>query len=575
MLSTMQEVPLNISRILDYGARAFGPTLIKTWESGEEFTSTYRELAARAAALAHALADEVEIKPSHRVGTFMFNCTEHLETLFAVTCMGAVFNPLNKQLLNAQIAHIINLAEDQVIIADQRLAKQLGEVLSTGCPSVRAVIFIGRTNPQAASRYIPSGITTFSYEALLDGRRSTYPWPLLPENAAAALCYSTGTTGEPKGVVYSQRSLYLKAISLRTSDSLGISHGRTFLCCVPIYHTLSWCVPIAAVMSGAPLVFPGADLTPRSLAELIETTSPQAANGVPSIWIQVVMYYLAHPPNNISLREIFSGGSPVPPALMDLWRNNFGIDLVQIWGMTETSGVTTVARPPTGLSPDAERSYRITQGRFPAAVDYRVVNDGRVVNSTERHDGEIQVRGTWITGSYYHSSNEGSAVSDHPSDPSKADNYAQQFTEDGWLRTGDVGTVTADGFLILNDRARDVIRSGGEWIYSSLLENEIMSAPEVVECAVIGNHDRTWGERPLAITKLVADVDATFETADKLRDHLRETFPSWMLPEYWAFVENIAKTSVGKFDKIELRATAARGDLDIIKLPGPGSSRVR
>lgn len=570
MLSTMQELPLNLSRIFIHGATAFRTTKVTTWESDTLHETTYGEIAARAAALAHALHDELGITGDQRVASFMFNCAEHLETLFAVACMGAVFNPLNKQLMNDQITHIINHAEDEVIIADQRLAKQLGSILATGCPSVRAVIFIGRADIQPATSFIPDHIRCYSYEALLDGRSTTYPWPTMPETAAAALCYSTGTTGAPKGVIYSHRSIYLQCLSLRTTDSLAISHTQSFLCCVPIYHVLSWCVPVAGFMTGTPLIFPGADLSPASLAQLIEATHPRMANGVPTLWIELMVHYLNHPPARMTLQEIFSGGSAVPPVLMRMWEERYGVDVIQVWGMTETTSVSSVARPPAGASGETREAYRTSQGRFPASVEYRVVNDGQDVSGTDRQHGEIQVRGHWITGSYYHSPSEQAGGPAHIFRNGTVDTAPEQFTEDGWLRTGDVGTVTSDGFLTVHDRARDVIRSGGEWIYSTLLENEIMAAQAVVECAVIGYPDPKWGERPLAVTILATGIEPTVTTAERLRQILREKFPSWMIPEYWAFVDEIDRTSVGKFDKVDLRKHLAANEFDIIALPGPG-----
>lgn len=574
MLSTMQDLPLNLSRILTYGATVFADCKVTTWESGAMQETTFAEIAARAAALAHALHG-LGITGDQRVATLMFNCAEHVETFFAVACKGAVFNPLNKQLMNDQIAHIINHAEDEVIICDQRLAKQLGAILALGCPTVKTVVFIGRADISAAARFIPDPITCVSYETLLDGQSTVYHWPVLEETTAAALCYSTGTTGAPKGVAYSHRSIYLQVLSLRTTDSMAIETGQSFLCCVPIYHVLSWFVPIAAFMSGAPLVFPGADVSPEGLASLIAACHPRVAHGVPTIWIQLMVHYMRTPPERMSLQEIFSGGSAVPPILMKLWEERYGVDIVHVWGMTETSAVGTVARPPAGVSGKTRRAYQISQGRFPASIEYRVVNDGEIVAQSDRNQGEIQVRGNWVTGSYYHSPAQdgaGAAAVFRGSEINDEEVIEEHFTADGWLHTGDVGSVSADGYLTIHDRARDVIRSGGEWIYSALLENEIMAAKPVVECAVIGYPDKKWGERPLAVTVVADGVPRDRDMAEQLRDHLRESFPSWMLPEYWTFVDSIDKTSVGKFDKIDLRQHLANGEYSVIALVGPGQS---
>lgn len=583
MLSTMQELPLSITRILEYGSTVHGRTKITTWHGDSQSDSsanntgeyspaeetTFADIGARAAAFAHALDEDLGITGDERVGSLLWNCAEHLEVMFATACKGAIFTPLNKQLMNDQIRHIINHAEIEVIVADPRLARQLGKVLE-GVDTVRAVVFTGPGAVGHLRPHFASGIEVHSYESLLDRKSTVYPWPQLDERTAAALCYSTGTTGAPKGVMYSHRSIYLESLLLRATDNLSITHGESFLCCIPIYHVLSWGVPFAAFMTGTPLILPDADVSAPTLAKIIATTHPRVAHGVPTLWIQLMIHYFNHPPARMSLTEIYAGGSPVPPQLIRVWEENFGVDVVHVWGMAETSTVGTVARPPSGASGDTRWAYRVSQGRFPPSLMYRVVNDGQVVSATDRNAGEIQVRGNLVTGSYYHSpaAEAGGPADEFRGEPTES--AEDKFTADGWLRTGDVGSVTADGFLTVEDRARDVIRSGGEWIYSVQLENLIMAADEVVECAVIGFPDKTWVERPLAVTVLRADVPPTIETAEQLRDGLRKELPSWMLPEYWTFVKAIDKTSVGKFDKKDLRAHLAQGAFNIVRLAGPG-----
>ena len=285
-----------------------------------------------------------------------------------------------------------------------------------------------------------------------------------------------------------------------------------------------------------------------------------------------MIHYTQNPPERMSLTEIYAGGSPVPPRLISIWEERYGVDVIHVWGMAETSTVGAVARPPQGAGGDARWAYRISQGRIPASLQYRVVNDGQVVPKTDRNAGELQVRGNLVTGSYYHSptSEAGGTSSEFRGKP--VEDADSKFTADGWLRTGDVGSVTEDGFLTVEDRARDVIRSGGEWIYSVQLENLIMDSPEVIEAAVIGYPDKKWGERPLAVTVLRPEVSPTIETAESLRDRMRKELPSWMLPEYWTFVKSIDKTSVSKFDKKDLRLHLAEGEFNIIRLAGPGEA---
>ncbi|AIG64304.1 long-chain fatty acid--CoA ligase [Corynebacterium atypicum] len=559
MQSTMQQIPLSVASILSYGASVHGQTKITTWKNCTAEETTFSEVAGRAAALAHALHDELGITGDNRVASLMYNCAEHLETMFAVSCMGAVFTPLNKQLLVEQIQHIARDAEVEVIVADPRLHELLATVVAE-CPAVRAVIFLGTDTPEVSLR---AGIACYSYEAIIDARATNYPWPVPDETEAAALCYSTGTGGQPKGVAFSHRSLYLTALTLLGTDSMAITNGESFLCCVPIYHVLSWSVPFAAFMAGTPLVLPDADVSAATLADLIAATHPRVAHGVPTIWMQLLVHYMNHPPERMSLTEIFVGGSQAPPVLISLWEERYGVDVVHVWGMTETSTVGTVSRPPSGASGEARRTYRTSQGRFPASLDFRVVNDGEVVPATDRNQGEIQVRGNMVAAQYYRGAD---------SAPSGTEQLEVQFTPDGWLRTGDVGTVSADGFLSIHDRARDVIRSGGEWIYSALLENLVMDSPEVVEAAVIGYPDDKWGERPLAVTVIHPEFPPTAQTAEAIRDRMREQLPNWMLPEYWTFVDSIDKTSVGKFDKKDLRAHLAAGDFDVLALAGPGDA---
>lgn len=581
--STTVDYPLTLASILEYGRTVHGSTTIRTYYLDAPEDTTFTQVGGRSAALAHALHDLAGISVGDRVATFMPNITEHLECLFGVTAMGAVIQPLNSNLVADQIVHVINHAGDRVIIGSPRLSRRLAPIMPD-CPEIHTLIVTGTGGSQALDELRElladagrSDINVLSYEEILDGRPTSYDWPDISESAPAALLYSTGTTGAPKGVALSHRALWLHSMNLRTPDSFGVRNGQSFLCAVPIFHVLSWGVPVAAFMSGTPLIFPGGNADPAHLAHVIADAMPRMAHGAPSVWMQLVVHYQHTPPEKMSLQEIISGGAPVPPALIDAWEERYGVDMVHAWGMTETGPVGTVARPPVGVGGAARRRYRDSQGRFPVGMEFRVVaDDGTPLQANDRSSGEIQVKGNWVTGDYHHSTaatEGGAAHIFRGSGVDDADDAASRFTDDGWLRTGDIGTITRDGFLTVHDRQADTIRSGGEWIYSAILENIVMESDDVAEAAVIGVPDDRWGQRPLAVVVTTAGVDPDRGTAEKLAAAVATKVPRWMAPEYWAFVDRIDKTSVGKFDKKDLRSHLANGALDVIKLRSPGEPK--
>ena len=578
MKSTMQEIPFSIARILQFGATAHQHTTVETYFAKTAEVTTFGEIASRAGALATGLREVYSIDIGDRVGTFLTNCSEHLEAMLGVASMGAIFHPLNRYLMDDQIIHVINHAEDRVIICDPAYAERLVPMLRH-CPTVKAVVLTGAdprsvNAARAMARDHGQNLHIRGYEDLLDGRATDYPWPALPETAPAAICYSTGTEGAPKGVVYSHRSIWLHALYLRTADAFGVRNGQKFLCGVPIYHVLSWGVPIAAFMCGAPLVFTGHSASAAHLAHVITDAMPRVAHGSPAVWTNLLEHYQSHPPKRMSLQEIYSGGQQVPPALIDKWEELYGVDMIHSWGMTETSPIGTVAHPPAGVAGEARARYRYSQGRFPASLEYRIVdNYGNVLANHDRNAGELQVRGNCVTASYYHSpaSEEGwPAASFRGQDVEDAPG---RFTDDGWLRTGDIATVNEDGFLTVHDRKNDSIRSGGEWIYSAALENYLMERAEVMEAAVVGISNEKWGQRPLAVVRLSKGFEGDKEMAQYLHDAVRDEVPRWMVPEFWTFVKKIPKTSVDKFDKKDLRQSYADGEFEIIKLRGPGEGR--
>ena len=550
MKSTMQEVPLSVARILEYGASVHRNTTVTTYFDETAEQTSFLHIGIRAGAMANMFTDEFGIGRGDRVGTVLPNCTEHLEVMLAVASMGAVFNPINRHLMGKQITHIINKAAPKVLVIDATCGEQIIPLLAD-CPCVEAVLVIGaaQEHTDAVQKLVDEHLEklrVFNLETCLDGRSADFDWPDLEETAPAAICFSTGTEGPPKGVVYSHRALWLHSMQLRAADSFSIRNGTSFLCCVPIYHVLSWGVPLAAFMAGAPIVFTGHSAEPEHLAHVIADAMPRQAHGSPAVWTGLLVHYAKQHPKKMSLQEIYVGGSQVSPAMIDAWEERFGVDIIHAWGMTETGPVGTVAHPPAGVAGAARAKYRESQGRFHAGMRYRIVDDNdNVLDTNDRNEGELQVRGNTVTGSYF-------------------DDDASRFTPDGWLRTGDIATVNKDGYLTIHDRKSDIIRSGGEWIYSAALENYLLEPAAVIEAAVIGIPSEKWGQRPLAVVVVAEGTPWTAETAQKLADELRERVPGWMVPENWTFVDHIDKTSVDKFDKKDLRQHFREGKFEII-----------
>lgn len=550
MKSTMQEIPLSVARILEYGASVHRNTTVTTYFDETAEQTSFLHIGIRAGAMANMFTDEFGIGRGDRVGTVLPNCTEHLEVMLAVASMGAVFNPINRHLMGKQITHIINKAAPKVLVIDATCGEQIIPLLAD-CPCVEAVLVIGaaQEHTDAVQKLVDEhleNLRVFNLETCLDGRSADFDWPDLEETAPAAICFSTGTEGPPKGVVYSHRALWLHSMQLRAADSFSIRNGTSFLCCVPIYHVLSWGVPLAAFMAGAPIVFTGHSAEPEHLAHVIADAMPRQAHGSPAVWTGLLVHYAKQHPKKMSLQEIYVGGSQVSPAMIDAWEERFGVDIIHAWGMTETGPVGTVAHPPAGVAGAARAKYRESQGRFHAGMRYRIVDDNdNVLDTNDRNEGELQVRGNTVTGSYF-------------------DDDASRFTPDGWLRTGDIATVNKDGYLTIHDRKSDIIRSGGEWIYSAALENYLLEPAAVIEAAVIGIPSEKWGQRPLAVVVVAEGTPWTAETARKLADELRERVPGWMVPENWTFVDHIDKTSVDKFDKKDLRQHFREGKFEII-----------
>ncbi|MEU7142816.1 long-chain fatty acid--CoA ligase [Nocardia sp. NPDC046473] len=544
MLSTMQDEPLSLATLLRYASTFVGDSTVSTWTGTGVRTMTYREVGADAARLANALR-ELGIGIGDRVGTFMWNNNEHLVAYIAAPAMGAVLHALNIRLFPDQLVYVANHAEDKVVLVDGTLLPMFAQYLPN-LTTVRHVIVV---NGDASTLSAPDGVQVHSYTELLATQPDTYDFPVIDERSAAAMCYTSGTTGDPKGVVYSHRSNWLHAMQVCSPSGMAFTGRDTILAIVPLFHANAWGIPYAALMSGANVLMPDRFLQPGPLLEMMAAEKPTFAAAVPTIWGGVLAGLAAHPQDITHLRTAVVGGSAVPPSMMRAFQEKHGVRILHAWGMTETSPLGSVAHPPTGVTGEDEWEYRYTQGRFPASVQARLVgDDGTVVPNDGEALGELEVRGPWITGSYY--SPDGTVV-----DPDKFD--------DGWLRTGDVGKISKDGYLTLVDRSKDVIKSGGEWISSVDLENAVMGHPAVAEAAVIGVPDEKWDERPLVAIVLVEGAAAK---ADELRDFLADKFAKWQLPERWTFIAEVPKTSVGKFDKKRLRAQYADGDLTVTTL---------
>ncbi|MGW0942797.1 long-chain fatty acid--CoA ligase [Streptomyces sp. NPDC002623] len=551
VLSTMQDVPLLISRILTHGARIHGTSQVTTWTGeGEPQRRSFAEIGDRAAQLAHALRDDLGVAGDDRVATLMWNNAEHVEAYFAIPAMGAVLHTLNLRLPPEQLAWIVNHAADKAVIVNGSLLPLLAPLL----PHLKTVEHVVVSGPGDRSLLADVRPQVHEYEDLIAGKPTVYDWPELDERAAAAMCYTSGTTGDPKGVVYSHRSIYLHSMQVNMAQSMGLTDQDTSLIVVPQFHVNAWGLPHATFMTGVNMLMPDRFLQPVPLAEMIESEKPTHAAAVPTIWQGLLAELIARPRDVSTLTQVTIGGSACPPGLMAAF-DDLGMRVCHAWGMTETSPLGTIARPPAhAVGTDAEFGYRLTQGRFPAGVEARLSGPGgeRLPWDGESA-GELEVRGAWIAGAYYNGPDA------EPLRP------ADKFSEDGWLKTGDVGTISPEGFLTLTDRAKDVIKSGGEWISSVDLENALMSHPAVAEAAVVAVPDEKWGERPLATVVLKEGTTADFES---LRAFLAAEggIAKWQLPERWTIIEAVPKTSVGKFDKKVLRRQYAEGELDVTQL---------
>ncbi len=533
MQSTMMDAPLLVRDILRHGRTIHGHSTVTTVVDGGYVTATFAQVANRADQLAAALT-KLGVAAGDRVGTFCWNNQTHLEAYLAIPAMGAVLHTLNIRLFPEQLAYVINHAEDKVIIVDASLIPLLAKVRSE-LTTVETIIVSGSGDASALGPVL-------SYDDLLDAEQPGFTYPEFDERSAAAMCYTSGTTGNPKGVVYSHRSTYLHSMAQLSANAIALGESDTILIIVPMFHANAWGTPYSSFMGGVNMVMPQQYLQGEHLSRIIQETRPTLACGVPTIWNDLLRVTEGKTVDFSSLRAITAGGSNVPQALFEQFDQRFGVPLVQGWGMTETSPLATYGLAPIGTSGDEAMAYRVKAGRLLAGVEVRVVaDDGSVLPNDGHSVGEFEIRGPWVTGSYYR------------------DDDTSKF-HDGWLRTGDVGTLDALGYMTISDRSKDVIKSGGEWISSIELEGAIMEHPAVFEAAVVAVPDAKWDERPLACVVLHEGHSAT---PAELLEFLGPKVAKWWLPERWTFIGVVPKTSVGKFDKKVLRAMYEAGDLGV------------
>jgi fatty-acyl-CoA synthase len=543
------DVPMSLQHAFERMHRmhgASGEVVTLRDPAGEITRISYRDVGDRSLRLAAGL-DSLGIEPGDRVATLMWNNHEHMEAYLAIPCMGAVLHTLNLRLFTEQLVYIVNHAKDRVIIIEDTLIPMVADIIDE-LPTIEHWIVVGAGDASAL------GENVLRYEEFLAAQSGDYRWPeITDDRQAAALCYTSGTTGNPKGVLYSHRSAILHSLAVLTKDCFGVGKSDRILPVVPMFHANAWGLIYAAALSGASLVMPSAFLKAQSLSHLIVTERVTVAGAVPTLWMDLLRYADEHKPDLTSLRIVPCGGAAVPRSLMEAFQERHGVTIIQAWGMTETSPLGAVAIPPEHLEGEDHWRYRTSQGQVAPLVEIRIIGeDGTAQPWDGEATGEIQIRGQWIASDYYEDATS-----------------AEKF-QDGWLRTGDVAALSPDGYIFITDRSKDVIKSGGEWISSVELENELMGHPSVREAAVIAKPDDRFTERPLAC--VVLDGEAS---ANELMAFLDGKVARWWIPDEVAFITEVPKTSVGKFDKKLLRQQLADGlltDRQMVERTATGSA---
>jgi fatty-acyl-CoA synthase len=534
MRGTMMDFPLTLQMIFDRGTRLFADREIVTGGASGAHRYTYEDFGRRVHRLGNALRTELGLKPGERVGTFGWNHYRHLELYFGVPMIGSVLHTLNIRLFHDQLTYIVNHAEDRFIFVDRSLLPVLRQ-LQPALKSVEKLIVVD----DGADCDVGDAL---DYEQLIGAAAEECDFPRLDENDAAMMCYTSGTTANPKGVAYSHRALTLHSFGACHSDGIAVSQADTVMAIVPMFHANAWGLPYASTFVGAKQVFPGNSLAAERVLQLAVDEKVTLGAGVPTIWIGALPLIQSGKYDLSAMNRIVCGGSAAPRSLIDAY-DKLGLNILHAWGMTELTPLGSVSRLRTELletDRDIQLDYRARQGMPAAGVELKIIDgDGNDVPWDGETMGELIARGPWVTREYF-----------------KDERSSGSFTEDGWFRTGDVATMQPDGYIEIADRTKDLIKSGGEWISSVALENALMAHPKVQEAAVIAAPDERWGERPVACVVCRPEHRGAV-SGDELSTHLEADFAKWWLPDRYLFVDEIPKTSVGKFDKKMLRQTHA------------------
>ncbi len=526
--------PLSISSLVAHAARNHADTeIVSVDTSGASEVATWGSIERNARRLASALK-HLGVKHGECCATIAWNNRRHLEIYYAVSGGGMVCHTINPRLAPETLIYVINHAEDQVIFIDRTFLQAVAKLLPQ-LKTLKHVVLMGPREPEALA-IIP---TLLFYDELVVSGEADYEWPIFDENTPSSLCYTSGTTGHPKGVLYSHRSTVLHSLGANGPDGLAISARDSVMPVVPMFHVNAWGVPYIAAAQGTKLVLPGPFLDGDSLAALIDKEEVTLALGVPTIWMGLLSALRQRGKRPKRLTRSVIGGSALPPSLFTAFRDEFGIELIQGWGMTETSPLGAINRPlakHSALPAQEQDQLRLSQGRPPYGVQLRVVGaDGQELPRDGKSQGDLQVRGFWIVDTYF-----------------KTDKSAQ--TDDGWFDTGDIATLDGDGYLVIRDRAKDLIKSGGEWISSVELENLAMSHPDIQAAAAIGVPHPKWDERPVVVA---IKREGAVVSEDELRVFIAERVPSWQVPDRVVLVDSLPLGGTGKVLKNKLREAYA------------------